>query len=330
MFFIYFIFSFFLFPSFNQRGDIYMCSEEKFLDEQCLDERILGDNRFFFLRKCRLNQACQILTKSPINNSIGICVTRKHHLYDGDNCRKNYECSSGICKDNQCEGLSLNIKCDPNRYQCKLGLICNSQLSSNDNKLFTCQKPIEEGNECKETNDCNLGYICSISSKNSVKTCIQMGSLEVGQQNSDPKACKTGDSYNNICIRRINTTVCDKNNKCNVTIESNNMLDSIIEDECKFSSKGASICPNNLIEQSFENYTSDFFKNNDVDDNFNIERYKYTLNVKSVIEKYFLYQYWYLVIDTDECAYEYFFLLNNQKRVIFNFKILFFFILIIF
>ena len=42
-----------------------MCSEDQFLDEQCLDEKILGQNRFFFLRKCRLNQACQILTKSP-------------------------------------------------------------------------------------------------------------------------------------------------------------------------------------------------------------------------------------------------------------------------
>ena len=179
-----------------------MCSEEKFLDEQCLDERILGDNRFFFLRKCRLNQACQILTKSPINNSIGICVIRRHHLYDGDNCRKNYECSSGICKDNQCEGLPLNRSCDPNRYQCKLGLICITQSSSNRN-FYTCQKPIEEGKECIETNDCNLGYVCSISSENSKKTCIKMGSLEIGQNNSDPKACKTGDSYNNICIRKI-------------------------------------------------------------------------------------------------------------------------------
>jgi hypothetical protein len=306
-----------------------MCSEDKFLDEQCLDEKILGENKFFFLRKCRLDQACQILTKSPTNNSIGICVTRRHHLYDGDNCRKNYECSSGICKNNQCEGLPLNRSCDPNRYQCKLGLICITQ-STNNNKFYSCQKPIEEGKECKETNDCNLGYICSISSQNSNKTCIKMGSLEIGQKNSDAKACKTGDSYNNICIRRNKSTFCNEDNKCNVTIESNNVLSNIIEDECKISSKGASLCPDSLIEQSFENYTIDFFKHNDsVGSNFNIEKYKYTLDVKSVIEKYFLYQYWYLVIDSDECAYEYFFLLNNQKRVIFNFKIIFFFILII-
>ena len=319
-----------------QRGPIYMCSDDKFLDNQCLDERRIASNQIYFLRKCPLNQACQILTKSETNNSIGLCVPRKHHSYEQNKCRKNYECSSGICQNNQCVGLSEGRSCDPNRYQCKFGYICRKNNS--ESNLYTCQHPIEEGKECLESNDCIISHICSKTNNNTIKTCIRIGSLEIGSFTSHSMACQSGDSYNNICIRRIQTSICDNNNKCNVKIQVNqNGSEEKINENCFFSSKGAGVCPSNLIEKYFNDYIKEFYEGfkgkiiGDIEHNdFNVEKYKYTLDKERVIEAYFNYKYWYFIGDADECALQYFFLINSQKWIFFNWKILVILFLMIF
>ena len=314
-----------------------MCSEEKYFDNQCLDERKIASNQIYFLRKCPLNEACQILTKSETGNSIGLCVPRMHHLYETDKCRRNYECASGICQDNQCVGLSEGRTCDPNRYECKFGYICRK--NSSDSTSYTCQRPIERDNICYETNDCIVEYICSLSPNNTEnKTCIKIGSLDIGSYTSESMACKTGDSYNNSCIKRVETTICDNNNQCNVTIQTDqNGSENIITDTCLYSSKGAGICPGSLIEEYFTKYMDEFdegfrgkIRGDIHHDEFNIEKYKYTLDKEYVIKAYFNYKYWYFIQDADDCAYQYFYLINSQKWIFFNWKKFVFFFSIIF
>ena len=66
------------------------------------------------------------------------------------------------------------------------------------------------------------------------------------------------------------------------------------------------------------------------DEDANYEAYRYTKNKKKINEAFFRYTHAPFVGDADECALQYFFLINSQKWIFFNWKILVILFLMIF
>ena len=309
------LFLIFQLTSKTKEREIYLCSENSLLDSQCLDQQYLGSNLINFLTKCTEGKICQSLITSNENNKIGMCITKKRKLMHREPCRANIQCSSNYCEMKKCVGYSLNRKCDPNRYQCIKGLICSYDTNLN---YYTCQKPKNKNDNCIENYDCPLGTICSISSIDNYnnKKCIEIGSVKIGEKASLSLACESGDLYNGICVRKgeiISECGLNGNEKNICDIEIISTGTTVKKINCLFTSLGAYICPDKSIEEKFLIYLNEYNKNvkNIKQENFLIEKYRFTLNKFDVSKKFFEYNYWNLVYDADDCAYQYFFTVNS-------------------
>lgn len=304
--------------------EIYICSEKDLADFQCLDQSYLGTNIINFLTKCKRGKMCQILSTSKLNNNIGMCVSKIEKLMHSEPCRRDIQCSSNECKMKRCSGYSLNRKCDPNRFQCLKGLICSYD---NNLKYNSCQKPKNKYDNCNNNLECPLGTICSISSIDNYKDkkCIEIASVKIGEIANDKLVCESGDLYNNICVRKgkiINNCGYNGNDKdkCDIEVIYNNNNIIVEKVNCLISSLGAYYCPNNTIENNFLKYINVYKKklNKINQDDFLIERFRFTLNNFEVSKTFFEYNYWNLIIDADDCAYQYFFTINISRRIKFS------------
>ena len=199
--------------------------------------------------------------------------------------------------------------------------------------FLICAQPLKENETCKLTSDCEINFVCSRNSNFlKKKVCTKIASQEIGTIVDDEMACKTGD-MKKINIENKNETICVEReeivydcgenvdldeNFCvvNITIGNNT---EIFNETCEISSLGAFICNDRNKTTNFENYIEDFnkkikklekkIKNKE----FNIEKFRFNLDDVEIARKYFEYKYWNFVYDADDCAYDYYFNLNNAN-----------------
>lgn len=239
--FIIFIFIFILY-NYIENITIYQCSRYTGLLDQCLNKWIdaYGNTRID-LWSCPRNKFCQILSRKEDDNSIGVCTYNYKKKYDQDSCSYHSQCSSLVCSENKCVGLSQNELCRPGIFQCKNNLVCRKTIDLYPYKelkeIYKCS-PISKKNEiCDNDNECDIRLVCSnknitniignmvtnniselknnitfdeyISIKNeSNKICIDRASLENGLPTNDAMACKSGDTINIEIFPNYTETFC--------------------------------------------------------------------------------------------------------------------------
>jgi len=144
---------------------------------------------------CNTNQDCGGIYPDCIDNQCS------HKRYAGDNCTKNEDCWSGLCTNQQCEGISVELPCDPTAATCNIGLFCNAQGQ--------CQAPLWGGEQCSGQQGgvtiggqgpnaalvCVPGYYCDTT----IAKCTQYRSLGLGSACSDTLGC----SSNLVCTNSV-------------------------------------------------------------------------------------------------------------------------------
>ena len=137
--------------------------------------------------------------------NVGYCVDYRSYLYSrppGSSCYSGFECNSGRCTGNICEGFAINATCNSN-----LDCSANSQCLVNSNntlKVFSCQTLYTQGETCSDSSNnptlCAAGYVCVKVGSSTTYKCALIGSIANGVATTDSTACASGyANSNNIC-----------------------------------------------------------------------------------------------------------------------------------
>ena len=333
-----------LFITINCGRTVYMCHDDPFKDEQCMKTETLGKNTFVWVRKCKGAKVCVNLPY--YGEIICACSIKVRPHYDGESCANGNKCASGICDGTKCKGLNPNIQCVPGLGQCKKGYLCRATKNSLDtyeaalaaaatdpsievpDKVFQCQKPLAENDECKgyskdistvgdyylydksvlfnpASNPCKLNYICSSVGSDTPK-CIKIGEQNDGTVVSNPMACKSGvgtkspDVY--TCITPTSST-------------------TSLSDEDLTTSRGATFTNFVNVTKMFSDWKSEVKDSLDDEDAI-YEAYRYTSNKKKINKLFFQYTQAAFVEDADECAFDYLWKQSSSNSLKFSLMIL--------
>ena len=309
-----------LFVSIYCGRTVYMCHDDPFKDEQCMKKEKLGENTFYWVRKCKGAKVC--VTLPYYDRIIGACSIKVRSHYDGEVCANGNKCTSGICDGTKCKGLNPGIKCERGLGQCQKGYLCRSDVDSNGlvSGATTCQRPLDNGAKCGSSNAfssfdpsenvCKLGYICSIKD-NDAAACIEIGSQGAGTKVSNPMACDSGvyeyqsDSSGNYFYACISTTSRTSVNGYYAT-----------------TSRGGTFTNYANMTKMFKDWLKEAKDNNLKDEDANYEAYRYTRNKKKINKLFFQYRYAPWVEDADECAFDYMWKQNSSNSLKFSLMIL--------
>ena len=242
--FLILIFSF-SFYSINSKV-IYHCAAEIGMPDQCMSKWVdFYNNVIYDLWQCPTNKYCQVLERNyGENNSIGVCMYNYKRLYSGDECKKDSECASLKCENNECIGIKEGEYCTPKLFQCEDNLACKKGKEilpyGELKEIFKCYKVSKVNETCEDSDECDVNLECAsdisynvinlmnkygidditklkdkinleeyISSiNNSQKICINRASLENGIPTSEPMICKSGDSIEIELFPNYNQSIC--------------------------------------------------------------------------------------------------------------------------
>ena len=242
--FLILIFSF-LFYAFNSKV-IYHCAADIGMPDQCMSKWVdFYNNVIYDLWQCPTNKYCQVLDRNyGENNSIGVCMYNYKRLYSGDECKKDSECASLKCENNECFGFKEGEYCTPKLFQCEDNLACKKGKEilpyGELKEIFKCYKVSKVNETCEYSDECDVNLECTsdisynvinlmnkygidditklkdkinleeyISSiNNSQKICINRASLENGIPTSEPMICKSGDSIEIELFPNYNQSIC--------------------------------------------------------------------------------------------------------------------------
>ena len=242
--FLILIFSF-SFYSINSKV-IYHCAADIGMPDQCMSKWVdFYNNVIYDLWQCPTNKYCQVLERNyGENNSIGVCMYNYKRLYSGDECKKDSECASLKCENNECIGIKEGEYCTPKLFQCEDNLACKKGKEilpyGELKEIFKCYKVSKVNETCEDSDECDVNLECTsdisyivinlmnkyeidditklkdkinleeyISSiNNSQKICINRASLENGIPTSEPMICKSGDLMEIELFPNYNQSIC--------------------------------------------------------------------------------------------------------------------------
>ena len=313
---------------------IYHCVEESLSNSICLIIKVdLFGNIVYNLKQCSVNEHCQIIGNGTDINTIGLCVSNIKKLKDKEICSRSSQCSSGFCSNHRCIGQDHKFYCVQGDYSCRGSLTCqqNYELTYfNEYQIFTCDIPLQPGEQCFSSSECDINLVCGYFKGKTFKTCIERASLKNGEFSDEKMACESGTieevEGKYICASReyiINN--CNNGNYCNISVNvGNNAM--ILTKKCEPSSLGEMLCPGDQQEKYWKDYLKEwnkFYIDNDIktalkEQNFNIEAYKNTLNNRDISLLFWKYNQWYYALDADDCARDFFFLNSKENYIIMN------------
>lgn len=158
----------------------YHCTTMK--DDKCLmPETFTNGSTVYHLMSCMKSHTCY-----PQEMGMGICFKRKYKYFDGESCRINPECYSGVCTKEKCVGI-------PDGGVCDSDLVCLNQSYCNDG---ICQKIAKPGEDCTSQSGCPIGYACGKENPKADPKCYKLFSIETGQYTSNRLYCKSGFALN--------------------------------------------------------------------------------------------------------------------------------------
>ncbi len=311
-----------LFITINCRGDVYMCHDDPFKDEQCMKQETLGSNNFVWVRKCKGAKVC--VTLPYYSYTIGACSIKVRSHYDGESCANGNKCTSGICDGTKCKGLNPHLHCERGLGQCKKGYLCRSSAKADGTATgnYTCEEAIDKDKECipystslsltssyywlydpsifnPAYNPCKLGYVCATKNSNGRYLCTEIKSLDNGAEVINPMACKTG-------FATEDTTTTPVVYKCATPTDGTAVGRT---------AKGVSFTKLSNITKAFEEWHSEWKKKKIDEEDAIYEAYRYTKNKKKINELFYRYVYAPFVQDADECAYDYMWKRNSSNSL---------------
>lgn len=232
-------------------------------------------------------------------NGIGTC--EKKERYPGDKCKKDSQCWGGKCNDGKCKETKDGEQCT-SHYECSLKSSCNGAT-------HTCQPLVSPGGECREDENCYIGYICSN------QKCVGMASLDIGQPASNRMACKSGFigsiGGSMMCVTIEIKEDCKWINKA-AQCKVQNRAWSVTEDgylPCEQVPNGRYRC-RDQDQYRWNDYVkkwSDKYKKLSKDDLKTRKKNRYTLNNQNVKDAFFEFIYYYKIKHDDECIRNYFY-----------------------
>lgn len=252
-----------------------------------------------YVKACSEGKYC---TVSEDNSEIGVCAKTKDLLPSGKKCDTSLECNGQRCINGKCREETYGDSCESDE-NCQRDAFCTD---SNWDFPNYCQRMLNEGEICKITNNCIVGYECTNG------FCVRMGSLVNGAVSDNNKACISGLIGNinsqSICIaNRTLTRECDHRNLCRVTTAYDKYTGSE-EILCREAGDGTMKCPIDLEEiklwkrymklynQTYRDIKTDEIKNHGTP--------RYTLNDKNLIESYTDYAKHYELMGIDKKDYD--------------------------
>jgi hypothetical protein len=279
---------------------VYMCHDDPFKDEQCLKVEKLGENTFYWLRKCKGSKVCVELPY--YSYTIGACSIKVRSHYDGESCANDNKCTSGICGGTKCKGLLENQRCELGLGQCKKGLLCRYKDSSTTD-YHRCLAPVDGETSCTgltgsntifragnnflisnndqyfnpANNPCKLGKVCSSTGK-----CVDIGSVASSTtvNEANPLACKSGLSDGTNCVDTLSSG-------------------------SHYTSKEGTFSNFGNATSKFEDWLKELGKDKTKDEDAIYEAYRYTRKKKKINKLFYQYTHAPFVEDADECAFDY-------------------------
>lgn len=306
----------FLFPSIYISQDTYQykCADDLKIDTCYLESEVESQDKTeytYYLKGCSKKKKC---VRVPTINGEELyqCVKVKEYREDGDSCKVNEECQSGVCSNEKCTYIAVGQECEETR-SCNKNSRCKRDEDDNKRK---CTALISEGEKCESTDDCAFGLLCNTAVTPS--NCTKMFSLEDGKDSSEDFLCKNGKQHNEKCVttKTVNSTCSEETDMCQISYTENES-EKNVDVSCKHDSEvdGEYFCPlqsdSTLLKEYIEEYTKqrDKMKQKDIDKIHvgkmeEIERY--TLNGhKKVLKAYVNFAH-YKIIGDDDCIRDYF------------------------
>ncbi|OMJ84626.1 hypothetical protein SteCoe_14217 [Stentor coeruleus] len=141
----------------------YTCSSSSTTESECQAYSNSTGIQTYTLTPCEYGLTCPYTTGKNENCQNSALVNSR---FPGDYCSQNFECMSGTCKSNICQGIALGGNCTSSSLV-ESGLYCNE-----DGKAVAL---LEAGNNCDHFYECDYGLTCDIG------VCVKMFSLANGE-----------------------------------------------------------------------------------------------------------------------------------------------------
>lgn len=158
----------------------YMCSSSPTTESECQVYSNTTGVQTYTLTPCEYGLTCPYATSKNENCQTSAFANSR---YPGDYCSQSFECKSGKCQANTCQGIAENGNCTSSDLV-DTGLYCNQE--------GIAVKLLEAGNDCNHTSECQIGMTCDLG------VCVSMFSLanglytnEIWSQGMAP-SCQTG------------------------------------------------------------------------------------------------------------------------------------------
>jgi hypothetical protein len=168
---------------------IFKCTD--LYDSKCISNDYNEETKEIIVmlgEKCSNDKICE-----------GVCVKKFNELLYGSICNFNEECLSNKCENNICSANPNNCA---DYYDCEPGYYCDEEKN-------ICKKMGQKDDKCTHVpfNDedffitdedlifgtCSYGLVCNN------EKCVEIGSLEDGEQSDNKYACKNFLVYNGVC-----------------------------------------------------------------------------------------------------------------------------------
>lgn len=252
-----------------------------------------------YVKACPESKYC---TVSEDNSEIGVCAKKTDLLSAEKKCETSLECNGQRCINGKCKEGTYGDVCESD-LNCQRDAFCTD---SNWDFPNSCQRMLGEGEVCKTTKNCIVGYECTNG------FCLRMGSLVNGAVSDNNKACISGligkINAQSICItNRTLTKDCDHRNLCLVTTsyEKYNGSEEIL---CRETGDGTMKCPTDLEEitlwKRYMKLYNQTYRNIKIDEIKNHGTPRYTLNKKKLVDSYTDYAKYYELMGINKKEYD--------------------------
>jgi hypothetical protein len=204
----------------------------------------------FTLQKCKGESFCN--KGSEVDNKLSCFPKQAEKSYPGGSCEKAEDCIFQDCLGDKCVGREIDEECG-HHGECVIGDVCRKK-SAEDEKQF-CLKPLKEGENCIEDEECE--YTCGCHEGK----CTKYFTVEDDKKVTDKRLCKSGLAVDDICKSLTNVNPvdqpCNIDSECKYINSNKTEVDPIPNScQCGFNKDGKKYCQLGSEHQYYKDWIS--------------------------------------------------------------------------
>lgn len=214
------------------RAKRYLCSKEPLKENTCVHVKDIQE-KYNYIQPCENENKPYCPYEQAKYGKDAICEEKINNekKIAGDNCEKDTDCLSKLCRLTKCLGSNKAENCIKNE-DCNPGLFCSKQ------KICIPQKEFDQ--HCENTFECLNNCACNNNK------CAFYYSIENGIFSNNSETCKSGFIKDNKCeegpISKYKGQPCSSDNDC-IYVNSKNEDIMKKKCECGFNGGAFSYCP---------------------------------------------------------------------------------------